>query len=232
MFRFKHFSLDDSGATMKASTDAVLLGAWADVENASAILDIGTGSGIIALMAAQRSNALIDAVEIDEKSAEIAASNASQSPWADRVRVVQASFQQFAATAGNRYDVIISNPPYFRRSLKAPDPARCRARHDDALPVSEMMAGIRRILSPGGRVHLVFPSDSLQFWLTEASFQMLHCNHITRVVTRTGKAPYRILATFSGNPTVYSEDILTIHNPDGSYTEEYRHLTADFYLAF
>lgn len=232
MFRFKHFSLDDRGATMKAGTDAVLLGAWADVQNADRILDIGTGSGIIALMMAQRSQSQIDAVEIDETSAEIAALNASRSPWADRVRVIRSSFQQFAATTGSRYDVIISNPPYFRRSLKAPDPARCRARHDDALPASEMIAGIRKILGPGGRVYLVFPSDSLQFWVTEASYQMLHCNHVTMVVTRAGKAPYRALATFSDDETSYSEDLLTIHNPDGSYTEEYRHLTADFYLAF
>lgn len=232
MFRFKHFSLDDRGATMKAGTDAVLLGAWADVENASAILDIGTGSGIIALMMAQRSQAQIDAVEIDPASAQLACENVIRSPWTDRVRVVQSSFQQFAVTTCNRYDVIISNPPYFRHSLKAPDPARCRARHDDALPASEMIAGIRKILSPGGRVHLVFPSDSLQFWVTEASYQMLHCNHVTRVVTRAGKAPYRALATFSDDATSYSEDLLTIHNPDGSFTEEYRYLTADFYLAF
>lgn len=232
MFRFKHFSLEDKGATMKTGTDAVLLGAWAAIDSAGSILDIGTGSGIISLMMAQRSEALIDAVEIDKKSAEIAALNAANSPWAGRINVIHSSFQQFAAGTGKKYEIVISNPPYFHHSLKAPDASRCRARHDDELPVADLMWGIKKLLSSRGKASLVFPANDLQLWLDEALFVKLHCSRMTRVISRSGKQPYRVLATFAHEQAELSENILTIHHTDGTFTDEYRQLTADFYLAF
>ncbi len=232
MFRFKHFSLEDKGATMKTCTDAVLLGAWAGIGGAPRILDIGTGSGIIALMMAQRSEAVIDAVEIDETSAELAAANAAQCPWFGRINVIHASFQHFAAVTGNKYDIVISNPPYFHRSLKAHDASRCRARHDDELRLNELFSGIERVLTTGGKAHLVFPANDLQLWLDEALFVKLHCCRLTRVVSRIGKMPYRVLATFSHEEVEPFENMLTIQHEDGTYTDEDRQLTADFYLAF
>ncbi|HPT15303.1 MAG TPA: methyltransferase [Bacteroidales bacterium] len=232
MFRFKYFSLEDKGATMKTGTDAVMLGAWAGIDGAGRVLDIGTGSGIIALMMAQQSEAVIDAVEIDKTSAELAAANAAKSQWAGRINVIHASFQQFAAVTMNKYDIVISNPPYFRRSLKAPDASRCRARHDEELPVNELLAGIEKALAPGGKAHLVFPADDLQLWLDEALFVKLHCCRLTRVVSKSGKMPYRVLATFTHEVSELSENMLTIHHEDGTFTDEYRQLTADFYLAF
>jgi tRNA1Val (adenine37-N6)-methyltransferase len=232
MFRFKQFNLEDKGATMKTGTDAVLLGAWADIEDAGRILDIGTGSGIIALMMAQRSEAVIDAVEIDEISANTASSNAAKSPWADRINVIHSSFQRFSDTTSNRYDVVISNPPFFRHSLKAPDASRCRARHDDELPVAEMMAGIKKVLAPGGNIFLIFPADNLRFWVDEASFLKFYCRRITRVISKSGKPPYLVMACFTDKPAKLNENVLTIHHTDGAYTDEYRQLTTDFYLAF
>lgn len=232
MFRFKHFSLEDNGATMKTGTDAVLLGAWAGIDGAFRILDVGTGSGIIALMMAQRSEAVIDAVEIDEVSAQLAAENAAKSPWAGRINVIHTSFQHHTAGTINKYDTVICNPPYFRHSLKTHDASRRRARHDDELPATKLMAGIKKVLATGGKTHLMFPANDLQLWLDEASLVKLHCNRITRVVSRFGKMPYRILATFTHEQTELSDSILTIHREDGTYTDEYRQLTADFYLAF
>lgn len=217
---------------MKTGTDAVLLGSWADVDGAARILDIGTGSGILSLMMAQRSAATIDAVEIDAVSARVAALNVAKSPWAERIHVIHTPFEQHVATTGNKYDVIISNPPFFRHSLRTADPVRCRARHDDELPACDLMRGVKKLLAPGGRIYLVFPSDDLHYWKAEAIQQELYCRKITHVISRAGKQSFRILACFANEPVPFSENTLTIHDAGGSYTEEYRQLTADFYLAF
>lgn len=232
MFRFKHFSLDDAAASMKTGTDAVMLGAWADVSNAAGILDVGTGCGIIALMMAQRSEAVIDAIDIDEASALQARQNVEQSPWPERIKVQHISFRQFTLETLTHYDAVISNPPFFHRSLKAPDPSRCRARHDDELPAPDFMQGAAKILKPGGKIHLIFPFENLEPWNLAASNQQLHCHHVTRIVPKEGKAPNRVLATFSNKPGTKIEDQITIHHADGGFTNEYRQLTRYFYLAF
>lgn len=232
MFRFKHFGLSDENATMKTGTDAVLLGSWADIEGCNTMLEVGTGSGIIALMLAQRSKAVIDAIEVDEPSVLLARYNIQQSPWPDRIKVHHGSFQQFAAATGNRYDAVISNPPFFSHALRAPDPARRRARHDDELPATDLIGNAAGILAPGGKIHLVVPFRDLKKWETEASFRQLFCIRITQVIPKEGKPPFRALVTFSGKPAPLVKDSLVIHNSDGSYSDEYKNLTKDFYLAF
>ncbi|HNX44651.1 MAG TPA: methyltransferase [Bacteroidales bacterium] len=232
MFRFKQFCLSDENATMKTGTDAVLLGSWAGVTGCRRILDIGTGSGIIALMLAQRCEAMVDAIEIDEASALQAENNVHQSPWPDRIKVHHTSFQAFAASTTERYDAVISNPPFFSRALKAPDPVRCRARHDDELPAGELIRDAVKILLTGGKIHLVVPFRDLKKWETEASFQQLYCINVTHVIPKEGKPPFRALVTFSGKPGSLIKESLVIHNSDGSYTDDYRNLTKDFYLAF
>ncbi len=132
-FQFKQFELFDDRSTMKIGTDAVLLGAWSNVENASRILDVGTGSGIIALMLAQRSNTLVDAIEIDKNSARQAVDNFKLSVWENKLQVYNTSFQTFAASNTSTYDLIVSNPPFFADALKSDKSHRNLARHTDTL---------------------------------------------------------------------------------------------------
>ncbi len=230
MFHFKHFSLSDENVAMKIGTDAVLLGAWTKVSGALKILDIGTGCGIIALMMAQRSPARVDAVEIDAGSASQAAVNTELSPWSDRIKIINSSIQDFSRSCPSTYDLIISNPPYFSNSLKAPSPKRSLARHDDSLPIHQLMLAASKLLLPGGSLNLVFPWDSTDTWLTEAGNLDFHATRLTRVIPREGKSPGRVLAEFRKELCPLTESQLLIRSRDGSYTEAYKALTADFYL--
>ena len=123
-FKFKQFTIHQDKCAMKVGTDGVLLGAWAECANAKGILDIGTGTGLIALMIAQRSNAKIDAVEIDETASKQAKENIKKSLWNDRIEILNISFQDFSKSTNEKYDLIVSNPPYFQNSLYAPDEKR------------------------------------------------------------------------------------------------------------
>ncbi|HYX05427.1 MAG TPA: methyltransferase, partial [Bacteroidales bacterium] len=130
-FRFKQFTIIQDKTAMKVGTDGVLLGAWTRPEKAASILDIGTGTGLIALMMAQKSKALITAVEIDKDAADQAQQNTENSPWHERIQVHQSSVQEFSANFGKKFDLIISNPPYFHQSFKNPGIKRSLARHND-----------------------------------------------------------------------------------------------------
>jgi tRNA1Val (adenine37-N6)-methyltransferase len=143
---------------MRVNTDGVLLGAWADVSDADRILDVGTGTGVIALMLAQRSPyAHIDAVEIDVLSAADARNNVALSPWANRIDVINCSFQDFAHSVKQSYNLIVSNPPYFNQSLKSPHTSRNLSRHSDALPYTHLIDGVINLLAPSGRFCGFFP---------------------------------------------------------------------------
>ena len=149
-FSFRQFTIHQDQCAMKVGTDGVLLGAWVNVENAQRILDVGTGTGLIALMCAQRSESVIDAVEVDRAASEQAAVNCSASPWKDRITVVHDSFQHFAESTAYRYDLIVSNPPFFKNSLKPKGLARSLARHDDRLSYESLLYYTVKILEPGG----------------------------------------------------------------------------------
>lgn len=232
-FKFKQFTIHQDKTAMRVGTDGVMLGAWADVSNAKTVLDIGTGTGVIALMIAQRSDALVDAVEIDELSALQAAANAQQSPWPERVTVVNTSFQAFARGCTNRYDVIVSNPPYFLQSLKSPDAAKNLTRHTDWLPYNELLHGVSRILSPKGRFCGVFPYTEGNIFIAQAAGFGLYCNKKLNVQPKPDRSTLRILVELSPQrqkPIV--ETTLSIHNSSGDFSPEYKALTRDFYLAF
>ena len=230
MFHFRQFSLSDENAAMKTGTDAVLLGAWASVPSAGKILDIGTGSGILALMMAQRSQAEIDAVEIDAGSASQAISNIGISPWRDRIKVFHSAVQDYAGSCLSTYELIISNPPFFSNSLKAPDPQRSRAKHNDSLPVGQLMLASSELLSPAGCLSLIFPWDAKETWLGSARSQGLYANRLTVVIPREGKTPVRVMAEFRKTSPALAESQLIIRSADGSYTQEYKELTSEFYL--
>ena len=234
MFHFKKFSIDDTGSAMKTGTDAVLLGAWAPTGEQSRILDIGTGSGILALMMAQRTtDSLIDAVEIHKDAFELAMKNVEISPWKSRIRIHHVSFQDFSNSASHLYEFIISNPPFFSNALKNPDPARSLARHDDSLQPHELFYGIDKLLTKEGQAALIFPFDVLKDRIFVARLFSLFPLMITSIRSSPQHKPHRAMVLFgkTQNQTII-EDELVIYSLKSVYSEAYKELTRDFYLKF
>ena len=241
-FRFKQFTVQQSAAAMKVNTDGVLLGAWADVQGATRILDIGTGTGLIALMLAQRtSTALIDAVEIDEDSARQAIENAAASPWSERIRVFAAPFQSYMLSTADRYDLIVSNPPYFVDALLPDKEQRLVSRHAASLPYDELIVGVNALLTNFGRFCLILPYAEGNVFIAKAALAGLYCTCKTNVCSTREKPIKRLLLAFEREQAPLKEDTLHIHLPTkevknadiaASYTSEYRALTKEFYLYF
>ena len=234
VFRFKHFNVTNERSAMKVNTDGVLLGAAMMITPQDGrMLDIGTGTGTIALMAAQRSggSAQIDAIDIDEPSVTEAAMNFRQSPWADKLRAYNLPLDQFAAETSEKYDLIFSNPPYFEDSLTAPDERKSTARHtSDGLSYRDIFEFAKERLTEEGRVSFVLPADQEVALCRYGRMCGLHLFRILRIRTVPRKVPSRIIAEFSRNRVEAPEDtVLTIQN-EGQYTQEYLSLTKDFYL--
>ena len=231
-FRFKKFTVYHDKCAMKVGTDAVLLGAWADTSFCRNILDIGTGTGIIALMLAQRSQATVEAIDIDKEACVQATENAAASPYTERIKVVHASCADFAASnQQKRYDLIVSNPPYFINSLKCPDNKRTVARHTDTLLLSDLIREAQTLLSPSGRIALVLPYERLEEVKALASANHLYICRQTDVIPTPGAAPKRLLVELSTTEeNIKNRDTLTIEEARQQYTPEYIALTKEFYL--
>ena len=229
-FCFKQFTIHHDRCAMKVGTDAVLLGAWAETKDAGSILDVGSGSGIIAVMMAQRTQATIHAIEIDVDAASQAAENVQQCPWKERITIIQAALQDFALRAEQKYDLIVSNPPYFQNSLKAPGEKRNMARHDDGLSFSDLMSCSEKVLTEKGTIALIIPYEGYEEMNAAALRQGLFCTRKTIVKTKAGTEPKRILLEFSRIPAPVVVTELCIHNADMNYSEEYKNLTNGFYL--
>ena len=232
MFRFKHFTIDDARTAMKVGTDGVLLGAWADIEGDRRILDVGTGSGIIAIMSAQR-NAMahITALDIDCDAVSQAEANISATEWSERIEYQCVDVKMFAND--ERFDHIISNPPYFVETTHSPNHQRTRARSAEWLPFEVLVASAERLLNEGGKLSVVLPTESASLFRYEA-FERLWLNRLCSVVTIEGDAPKRVLMEFvrSDKPLMPRCEELIIQHRDGSYDSKYRELTKDFYLNF
>ena len=231
-FEFKQFRIEQQRAAMKVGTDGVLLGAWTPVRDSRRILDIGTGTGLIALMLAQRSDAIIDAVEIDKPASEEAKLNFEQSRWSDRLKVFHTDFQLFAELSAESYDLIVSNPPFFVNSLKTSSAALSVARHNDMLTFGQLISGACKLLRKSGRLSLILPFESFAEFRESARLSGFYLHRTTRVIPRKGKLPKRILMEFSLETGYPLGDELTILDGEGEYTEEYRALTAPYYPAF
>jgi len=231
-FRFKQFIIKQEGAAMKVGTDGVLLGSWVDTENIHSVLDIGTGSGVIALMIAQRCEANITAIEIDETSALQAKSNFDSSPWANRLAMEAKSLQAFSKNATLKFELIVSNPPYFSKSLKPPTPGRAVSRHTDQLPNEDLLDGVKKLLSPDGRFSAIFPFTEGNIFIAHAANYGLYCNKKLYIQTKPNNPIIRILTEFSFTKKRLAEETISIHTSDGEYSDNYKALTADFYLAF
>lgn len=228
-FRFKQFTIEQEGCAMQVGTDGVLLGAWAETSNAKQILDVGTGTGLIALMLAQRSDAQIDAIDIHEGCVQCAAGNFAASPWADRLQAYQSSLQEFQPD--KEYDLIVSNPPYFNNSQKAPDAGRNLARHTDSLSLEELVQHSARLLSPKGKLGLILPADQEDVLQTIIKQNGLNVARICRVRGLAHLPVKRLLIEASKLAVTKPEETeLTIEIARHQYTSEYVELTRDFYL--
>ena len=232
-FKFKQFTVFQDRCAMKVGTDGVLLGAWADCENAKTILDIGTGTGLIALMLAQRSPAHIDAIEIDQSASEQASENVTKSPWESRISVLNISLQQFTEQIDKKYDLIVSNPPFFQNSLYAPDQNRTNARHNASLEYEDILDASLKLLSNNGMLSLILPYLEGTMFIVKAAGKGLYCVRQTNVLPNPGKTPKRLLLEFakSKKPLVEQEIIIEL-NKRHEYSDAYKNLTRDFYLAF
>jgi tRNA1Val (adenine37-N6)-methyltransferase len=232
-FQFKQFAVEQDRCAMKIGTDGVLLGAWTPItNNPFSVLDIGAGTGIIALMIAQRSNAeQIDALEIDEDAYEQATDNFENSPWSDRLFCYHAGLDEFVEEPEDEYDVIVSNPPFFTEDYKTENEQRDIARFADAMPFEELIEAADLLLSENGIFSVIIPYKEEESFLVLANEYELYPLKITRVKgTPTTEIKRSLLAFSRKETTVFPIDELIIETARHVYTPEYIALTKDFYL--
>ena len=214
---------------MKVGTDGLLLGAWA--QGGKRVLDIGTGTGLIALMMAQRfPDAHVDAIDIDADAASQAEANACRSPFADRVAVRCVSLQEYVAE--RKYDSIVCNPPFFAQSLQSPDSKRTLARHSIALPFDDLFHHSRRLMSENGVLSIVVPSDALSQIETAAVMNNLFLVRRCLVRTTRKKPARRLLLSFSQKPLPFHDEEGVIQEAVNEPSEWYRNITCDFLLKY
>jgi len=235
-FRFKHFTIYQERSGMKVGTDGVLLGAWVDVTKAKKILDVGTGTGLIALMLAQRSRALVTAIEPSSGSYEEARQNFMNAPWVDRLVAIQTSFQDYVYEACQekiQFELVVSNPPYYKNSKKSPDRARTTARHNMGLSFLDIVSGCSRILSKNGRLAVIYPSVDYEYLVDIARSYHFFPVRVLKVIPKPGHPEKRVLIEFRRTSEPLQVSSLTIETGGRhQYSEEYKKLTRDFYLGF
>ncbi len=231
-FVFKEFSVNQDRCAMKIGTDGVLLGAWASIaKNPLSILDIGTGTGILALMLAQRSTAeTIEALEIDDNAFEQAAENFENSPWGDRLFCYHAGFNEFVEEIDEKYDLIVSNPPFYKEDYKTNNQKRNLARFSDALPFDHLLYGTAKLLSNNGTACFIIPFNEENEFVAIAEKMNLYPNKITRVRGTKDSEIKRSLLEFSFHKSETEVNELVIEIARHQYSEEYTTLTKDFYL--
>lgn len=230
-FAFKKFAIEQNRAAFKVGTDGVILGACAHVEGAKRILDIGAGTGLIALMMAQRCNARIVAIEPDHESFAQMCENINASPWSARIKTAETSFQTFRYSG--KFDLIVTNPPYFSGSLKNPDIIKSQTRHNDTLKPSDILKGAVNMLDTHGALQLILPCTEGNRFIAQATQYGLHCCDIIKIKPLPESEVKRLVLTFRRIKTTPAEQTITISNGKRhQFTSEYIELTKDFYLQF
>jgi tRNA1Val (adenine37-N6)-methyltransferase len=234
-FQFKEFFIYQEKTSMKVGTDAVLLGVWTSLDNfPDKILDIGSGTGIISLMLAQRSNAeTIDAVEIDENAYEQSVENFEKSIWADRLYCYHCSFEEFVdeiSSENETYDLIVSNPPFYTENAETSSESRTKARFTSALPFEDLLLGVSKILGAEGVFSTIIPFKEENDFVKLANQNNLFLNKVCRVQGNPISKLKRSLLSFSFQKTDIIESYLIIETERHQYTKEYIDLTKDFYI--
>ena len=235
-FQCKQFYIAHQHCAMKVGTDALLLGAWAQLPTSGAVLDIGAGSGILSLMLAQRSQGTlaISAVELDDAAAMQATDNVRHSPWPTAITVIKGDILTYQP--GERYRLIVSNPPFFQQALGAKDAKRHQARHTDSLPFGALLQKAAELLHSEGVFALILPLGSAQSLLALAEAQGWFVAQYCAVRSNDTKPVQRVLLCLSRYPADTEHSSLTIlqsgHQADGGYSTQYKALLKDFYLKF
>ena len=218
---------------MKVGTDGVLLGAWVDVAGVERILDIGTGTGLMALMLAQRSSAHVDAIEIDGAAACQAQKNVQRSPWAERVQVYQTSLQSYLPKKSHRYDLLVSNPPFFQQALPAPDASRSLARHGDQLAPLDLVQAATRLLTERGRLAVIYPVETALHLLKIGIEHGLSCRRQLNIKPKPHLPVKRLALELSRDRQPTETATLIIENETRHhYTSEFVALIKPFYLNY
>ena len=231
-FTFKQFTINQDRCAMKVCTDACILGASTDVENVKNILDIGTGTGLLSLMLAQRTNAQIDAVEIDEDAYHQAVMNVKVSKFAEKIEIHHRRIQDFTST--ETYDLIISNPPFYQQSLKSSDAKANKALHAVELSFDDLIDSVLRLLSIDGKFVVLLPPFEIEKLIQIAQKKGLYLSKKMSIRHDESKPIFRVIATFLTQKIHNLEEkSLIIHNEDGkTYSNEFRDLLKDYYLIF
>ena len=233
-FRFKKFVVYQDRVTMKVGTDGVLVGSWADIGNAKSVLDIGTGTGLIALMMAQRigDGSQVHAIDVDDNAIKQAGENFEASPWPGAFVVHHQSIQEFSKSYRKKFDLIISNPPFFTGGMLSENNLRNDVRHTTKLPHGELLLAVDRLLNEKGKLTLILPYlQGLRFMEISQTYRLFP-NRITEVYGRQGKSVERMMIDFTRIELDSVKSELYIHCDNDDFTEEYKTLTKDFYLNF
>lgn len=233
MFRFKQFVVRQHQCAMKVGTDGVLLGSWCCLPQNGSVLDVGTGTGLLALMAAQRTEKVfITAIEIDQDAACQATENCQSSPWANRIKVLHTSLQEFGKLSKESFNAIICNPPYFDQSLCCPDGKRSQARHSDSLDFETLLDYSSALLKKEGTLSVVLPTNESELFEQKAHQRGFFLNRLMNVFPNPKKDVKRRLMEFSAEKKELEIQHLVIEKERHIYTDEYKNQTRDFYLNF
>lgn len=231
-FKFKEFTINQDQCAMKIGTDGVLLGAWTSLENnPESIIDIGTGTGVIALQLAQRSDAeVIDAIEIDDNAFEQSVENFENSPWGDRLYCYHASLEEFSEEIDDKYDLIVSNPPFYNEDFQSENEARNTARFTDSLSFETLLKSVSKLLSDDGVFTVIIPYNEKEDFIILAKKYNLLANRICYVKGTPTSKIKRSLIEFSFTEKEIIVENLIIETERHQYTDDYKNLVRDFYL--
>jgi len=232
-FRFRQFEVSHHRSTMKVGTDAVILGAWLEVSSSKNILEIGTGCGIIALMLAQKSLATIDAIDVDEESANEASENFANSPWFNRLKSFHLSLNDFVVKNAGIYYLIVSNPPFFQNSLLPPSEKRQLARHNSNLSFEDFLDYGSRLLSHDGRLAVILPVSEEMKFIEIAERKSLFLRSKLDIFPKPSKPEKRVILVFSFHKTEnLISDSIILRNENGVYSDDYKRITKEFHIDF
>lgn len=230
-FYFKSFSLHHHRSTMKVGTDAVLLGIWTDLTNVRSVLDVGTGCGVISLLLASRAPVSIDAVELDTDSFEEANQNFEESPYFDRLRIYNLDFNDFVPSGDKKYDLIVSNPPFFFNDLHSTDPKKRMARHTQTLTYDRLLKVSMELLNPNGKISVVLPYRESRLFLQQALLAGFFVEKKMLIFPMLGKEPNRINILLGRESVEELTERFMIRDEYGKFTSQYIDFVKDYYVS-
>jgi len=229
-FRFKQFGINHQKSTMKVGTDAILLGSLTEAKNAKSILDIGTGCGVLALMLAQKSLAKITAIDIDKLSIEEATNNFQSSPWYSRLNAENCNLSLFVNNCNSKFDLIVSNPPYFCEKTISPFLQRNYARSNELLSFATLCLSVKKLLTKNGSFWLILPENSYKSFCFEATYSLFFCVKKFNIKKNPNSNELLIVSQWKNIPQKISIIDLNIYENRGNYSPEFKNIIKEFLL--